>query len=265
VRQLQLTSAAIVPHAPLLLDGIGPADPERAAIREATRSLRPPPSAGAPSDGEITVLLSAHGNRAAVYTEAAGSLDVVGIPGREISLPTDARFGAKIAAAFDVELIEGPLDHEAVVSLMLAEVAGPVVVACLSDITSAQGAQGPQAIEEGHAFARALRELAEGSDGPPVRFLASAHTGAALHERGPLGKRWSALELEEHVRRAIETDPSKLGSLAFDLWLESGSCGSGVFAALADLVTEPGEVKAYAAPRGVGYIVASFATSPTSA
>jgi hypothetical protein len=171
----------------------------------------------------------------------------------------DESIARALAGEWGMPLLDAPLDHAAVVALLLTELKTPVVVACLSEISgpaTEHSAEGPQAIEEGSAFAKALRAV----DGPAARLMATAHSGAALAERGPLGKRWSALELEEHLRRTIETDPTKLGSLAFDLWLESGSCGSGVFAALGELVTGPGEVKAYAASNGVGYIVAGFPT-----
>jgi hypothetical protein len=246
VRQLRLTSAALVPHAPLLLEGIGPPDPERAGIREAVAAL--------PGDGDVTVVLSPHGTRAGVYLGAEGSLAGGGIPDRAVAAEPAADIARQLADVWGVSPIDEPLDHGATVAIMLTGVRGPVVVACLVEITSRDGAEGRQAIDEGRSFAEALRKL----DGPPAGLVATAHSGAALAELGPLGTRWAALELEGQLRNAIETDPSRLGALGLDLWLQSGSCGSGVLAALGELAVGPGELKAYGAPHGVGYLVASF-------
>ncbi|MQB00939.1 MAG: hypothetical protein GEU78_11715 [Actinobacteria bacterium] len=246
MRQLQLTSAALVPHAPLLLEGVGPPDPERAGLREAAAAL--------PMEGPVTVVLSAHGTRASVYLGADGSLDAHGLRGHDVAGEAAPEMARRLADAWGVPAIDARLDHGAVVPMALIGLRGPVVVACLSEITGRHPAEARRAIEEGHAFAAALREW----DGPPVNFAASAHSGAALAERGPLGTRRGALELEEHLRHAIENDPSRLGSLALDLSVEGGSCGSGVLSAVGDLVTGPGEIKAYGAPVGVGYLVASF-------
>lgn len=247
MRQLQLISAVVVPHAPLLLEGVGAADPARLALTDAVGGLT--------TSGDVTVLLSPHGDRAGVYREADGSLDPAGVRGIDVSVPVADETASALAAEWAKPLLDGPLDHAAVVALRLLDPQTPVVVACLSEVSVKGGVEGPQAIEEGVAFARAVRGLSDGS-GPTAVLVATAHTGAALTERGPLGKRWSALELEEHLRKALQAEPSRLGSLAFDLWLESGSCSPGLWAALGELASGPGEVRAYDASAGVGYVVA---------
>jgi hypothetical protein len=248
VRHLQLTSAALVPHAPLLLEGVGPPDPERAGLREAAAAL--------PMEGRVTVVLSAHGTRACVYLGADGSLDAHGLHGQDVVGEAAPEMARRLSDAWGVPASDERLDHGAVVPMALIGLRGPVIVACLSEITGRHAAEARRAIEEGHSFAAALREW----DGPAVNFVASAHSGAALTERGPLGRRRGALELEEQLRTAIENDPSRLGALALDLSMEGGSCGSGVLTALGGLVTGAGEIKAYGAPVGVGYLVASFPT-----
>lgn len=248
MRRLQLTSAALVPHAPLLLDGIGPDDPQRAALRDA---------AVAPAlDAEVTVVLSPHGPRTGVYLTAHGSLDAQGLKERTVAAKPNPQIAADLAGLWGVPTIDGPLDHGATVAMLLAGIDGPVVVACLHEITGPTGADGHRAIADGRSFAEAVRKL----DGPPADLVASAHSGAALTARAPLGYRPRARELEDELRNAIETDPARLGSVAVDLWREAGSCGPGVFVALGELVAGPGKVTAYGAPHGVGYLIASFPT-----
>ena len=249
---MQVTTAAVVPHAPLLLEGVGAADPTRSALRTAVAEI----SARLTSSEEAVLLLvSPHGERAGVYREARGSLDTTGVPGVEVSVPVADDVASALAGAWGVPILDGPLDHASVVALSLLGTGARVVVACLSEVSVGDGAQGPQAIDEGIAFAQALSTLND-STAPTVTLVATAHSGAALSERGPLGKRWSALELEEHLRKTLESEPSRLKSVAFDLWLESGSCSPGLWAALGELATGPADVRAYDASTGVGYVVA---------
>ena len=252
MRQLQLTSVHLVPHAPLLLDGIGPPDADRAAIRKAAGAI--------PLDGDLTVMLSPHGARAGVYRAAVGSLRPQGLALVSVERPTDPVVVEELARVWSMPVLDEPLDHGAVVALLLAEVTGPVVVACLSEISGPDPAPVDRAIEEGDAFVRALLQL----DAPAGSFLATAHSGAALHERGPLGKRPQAPALEERLIAAIEHDPDALREVAVELAREGGSCGSGVLAALAaldEVVPGPGRIGAYGAPAGVGYVVASLPAS----
>lgn len=237
--------AYLVPHAPLLVDIPGREHPL-------------PEIAGAIAALEITgevVLVTPHGPRAGVYRANSGSLDAFGLRGRAVERGTDEALGRKIAEGWGVDVIDAPLDHGAVVPLLLmAQVTSAVVCALPGWTGQAEGDPG-EACRQGHALADALTNcLAAGAT-----VIFTGHTSASITPRAPLTERPEGIEVHGSVTRALESDLALIAGIGADHWRLAGACGAGSLTALAHFVTQPLEIVARSEAFGVGYLVARSA------
>jgi aromatic ring-opening dioxygenase LigB subunit len=237
-----IVQAAIVPHAPLLTGPFGDGEPEAAArVRAAVRRLRIP-------DDAVVVVLSPHGRVAGLYARGAGSLRRFGHPGPELDVDVASEVARQIEERWGHGPLRDDLDHGIVVPLTLLHVDGVAVAAA----TLEEEGDVRTAIERGRSFARALVELES-----PVAFVASAHTGAALTPRAPLGLREEALEVDRRVLALLTDGTGDGDEVLNELARVGGSCGAGPLAAFAELFAGRTEVHAYECPFGVGYLVAT--------
>jgi hypothetical protein len=247
-----MLSGAVLPHAPLLLTE--PAAPEVSSARRALGRAAASLARALPADATV-VVLSPHGSQACVYAGAQGDLGGFGLSvgwrGR-----VDAALRDELAAAWGMPLHPGPLDHGALVPLLLLSAARPIVAAALPEWTG-PGRGAPEldaALAAAEGFAAALRACSEGR---VVVLIASAHGSAALSRRAPLLERPGA---SEHERRLLEAlaDPGALAAFGATGFAAAGTCGAGPLRALAAWAPEGvGEVLAHDAPVGVGYLVAA--------
>lgn len=243
-----VVAGALVPHAPVLLPEVVGED-----VAAETRSVREAANALSFGDAQVVVLLSPHASASGVYASVAGSLDNFGIKGVELKRRTDPALIAALSERWDKPVLDGPLDHGAVVPLLLLDTGStPVVVAGLREI-----GDDPRALEaalaDGFSFGEAIRR----SFAEAIALIVSAHTSSALTPRAPLTERAEAKQVEATVVRSLRGDPSTLRSSLADLWRLGGSCSPGPLAAYASVFAGQGsEVLAYGYPFGVGYVVA---------
>ena len=238
-----IATGAILPHAPLLVEDIAGADLERelAPIRMAARAIDLAAT-------DAIVVLSAHGRVDGVYARNRADFQLYGVPDHEITWRTDATVAEELAAAWDVEVIEDPVDHGVAVPIALSAPRVPVVAACLEE---SSGADDERALR----FARALLQIGAGRT---VAFVASVNTSAGLSPRAPLTELPGARMLEEDLRRTLETDAGALNGLVHALASTGGSCSAGPLSAFGTLfAAREVSVLAHAWPVGVGYMVAT--------
>jgi aromatic ring-opening dioxygenase LigB subunit len=242
-------AGALVPHAPVLLPEAVGED-----VAAETRSVREAAGALSFGDAEVVVMLSPHASASGVYASVAGSLDTFGIKGVELQRRTDPALIATLSERWDKPMLDGPLDHGAVVPLLLLDTGTtPIVVAGLREIGDDPRAL-DAALADGFSFGEAI---SRSSEDQATAVIVSAHTSSALTPRAPLTERAEAKQVEAAVLRSLRGDPSALRSSLTDLWRLGGSCSPGPLAAYASLFAgRASEVLAYGYPFGVGYVVA---------
>ena len=239
-------SGAIVPHAPVLLPPVS--GDENAARVAGVRA-----AIGAIDLGEVEaiVLLSPHGSRTGVYRSTAGSLADFGMRGIRATHPTVDGIVSDLSSSWGRPILEGPIDHGALVPLLALCPSAPVVTASLRETSFDRGAV-EESVAEGRAFVDAVSHLS----GRRLAFVASCNTGAGLSPRAPLTEVSRAIELEERLVGEMER-----GALPVELAIETGcagSCAAGTLAAFAAAFAGTQiQVRAHDAPFGVGYLVAS--------
>jgi hypothetical protein len=232
---------AIVPHAPLLTRPVtreGAA--EIARVLDAVGEVRF-------DDVDVLCVLSSHGDATGVYARGHASLRGLGLegPGFEIEMATAA--AEQLGRAWGEPRLDSDPDHGVVVPLALTRARLPVAAAAI-----AEDADTRDAIGRGRAFARAL-SAAKGR----VGFVASANTAAALTARAPLGLRAEAADVDRRLIAYLADGTGDGDSILHDLVRVGGSCGAGPLSAFAELFTGRAHVRAYEAPFGIGYLVAT--------
>lgn len=233
-----------MPHAPALLPSLSGSAPAAAAnVRRAVESL-------SWRDVSLLVILSPHGARTGVYRAAAGSLDGFGVPGVSASYRVDEEAGRALARAWDRPLVDEPIDHGALVALMLLRPRVPVVAAALAEVTPGDAKGVARAAAEATAFVAALRDV--GSD---AGLVSSCNTGAGLSPRAPLTEVPEAVALEGKLLDGLAQDAAVARELAVDLG-RAGSCAGGPLSAFGlAFGGAPARTVAYECPLGVGYPV----------
>jgi len=232
----------VVPHAPLLVDIPGRPHP-LPDIPSLTAELDP--------RGNV-VLVTPHGSEAGIYSTTRGDLNGFGL---DIGTGTDrdADLGRALASTWGAGPLDEPLDHGAVVPLLLLPPLERVAVCALPQWTG-QDESGPEeALAAADALGSALRTIAGVSD---LDVVISAHTSAAISSRAPLTERPEGQEVDRAVVDALAEAPERLGAVPAGKWERAGSCGAGPFRVLSHLAQEPLEVLHHSAPFGVGYVVA---------
>lgn len=219
---------ALVPHAPLLLPQVTTSADELRDIWEGLSRVRVPVDA-------LVILLTPHSLQTGVYATNEGSLSGFGLPelsGKWATGPTDG---------LDLPVLDGPLDHGALVPLLSLGIGGEVVAIGLA------GASGvPDILGK-------IRVLAAERGG---FVLASAHTSARLTERAPLPYSFDAVRVETALITDVESDCDAVRAAAEDLELLGGSCSRSTLEAFGGLFSGArGNVLAYGFPFGVGYPV----------
>lgn len=255
-----LAAAALLPHAPILVPGVGPDRADEiattaAAMREVARRLI------ASRPGAL-VLLSPHapcrgGGFGIYWDEMRGSLAEFGAPAAAVSFPPDATMARDIERrarkrGIDTWRIEGcPLDHGAVVPLIFLAGAGwdgPTTVVGLAREPS----------ETLQSFGLVIADVARAA-GRPIALIASGDMSHRLRPTSPCGHHPRAHEFDEtfirllgacddDALRAIDPELRELaGEDALDTTVVAiAACGS----------SRGREVLSYDAPFGVGYGVA---------
>jgi hypothetical protein len=239
---------AIVPHAPVLLPEVSPS---HAAVTEPIRAALGSLSFDAV---DMIVLVTPHGPATGVYREVKGSLDGFGVAGVSLECATDAAFRDQLAGAWGVSLIDDPIDHGALVPVLLLTPPVPVVVASVGESLAPE-----DAARAGSDLSSALSSIASEAS---VAFVASANLSTGMGPRAPLPDLPGAEPLERSVLLACETDLAELTELAPDLATGAGSCGAGPLTAFGRMFPgEKAEVVAHEHPFGVGYLVARTAAA----
>ncbi|MFN2390230.1 MAG: hypothetical protein ABR575_11590 [Actinomycetota bacterium] len=241
---------AVVPHAPLLVPELGgTAVAERAQpVRDAVARLG--------LDGvDAAVLISPHAQVTGVYAAAEGTLDGFGAPGFAARRETETGLVERMGAAAGFELLEGPLDHGALVPLLLGAVPEiPVAVVGLREVTGPGGAPAAEVVD---ASARVGAAIAGLSNGASVAIVVSAHGSAGLTPGAPLTERPGAAAFEDALVGALTQDAAHVGSIPPEDWAAAGACGGGPLLALAGAFAGRAfDVLHHSAPFGVGYLVA---------
>lgn len=237
---------AIVPHAPVLLPDVSPGH------AAATESIRAALGSLSFDEVDAIVLVTPHGPATGVYEEVKGTLDGFGVAGISLECVTDPHFRDELTAAWGVPLIGEPIDHGALVPILLLSPRVPMVVASVVEDSTAENAA-----RAGGGLAAALQS-ALGTR--RVGFLASANTSAGIGGSAPLPDLPGAEPLERSVALACETDVAGLADLAPDLATTAGSCAAGPLTAFGRVFAgEKAEVVAHEYPFGVGYLVARTA------
>lgn len=215
---------ALVPHAPLLLPSVTSTADELRDLWDGLSRLRIP-------DGALVIVLTPHSDGAGLYTHARGSLAGFGVD-------IERDFVAGLVEDLGMPVIDTPLDHGALVPLLLLEPPNPVVV---------MGLGKPWDVVE------KVREIAATR---AVFVIASAHTSARLTERAPLPYSFDAVRLDARLITEIEADCVAASDLADELWAVGDSCSRSTLRAFGELFAgAQGNVLAYGAPFGVGYPV----------
>ena len=245
MRLLQLTTGAIVPHAPLLLEPLWSQETIDAAaeITRATRSLDT-------SEADAVVVISPHGPATGVYSAIDGDLAAFGVAGVRGKWRTDVALNEALCRRAEVELIpEGEgIDHGILVPLLLMGVPEDMAVVA---VTAADDAAD---VEVASSLATAISKL-------DVRLgvVASANTAAGLGPRAPLQDLPGASDAEDGFLEALTTSPGSVDESIRTLAVAGGSCGLIPLTVVARLFADrPAKVLAHAAPVGVGYVVATF-------
>lgn len=203
-------------------------------------------------DSELVILCSPHGRAAGVHATNVGDLSAFGVPGTRMDMPGDSTRAEELADRWGHPLLKDPLDHGAVVPLLLG-VAGNVPTICCAlpedNIEDSLAAAGE--------LARAIEEIATDDD---VMVIASAHTGAGLTPRAPIRQDEHRWGVERLARSALAGDLGDLEELAPRLASEGGSCSAATLSLFGRLFRgrSPTEV-CVAEPFGVGYPVLQVA------
>lgn len=239
---MAVVAAAVVPHAPLI--ALGRAPVSESGARSVLNAL--------PEDVPW-VVLSPHGSRTGVRRAVHGSLTAFGVDREEVVAKTDpdlvaalARHGAEAAAA-------DPVDQGLVVPLMLVEGERTVVPLVFSEATGPFGVPVEETLAGAEWAADAIEDAAQDRD---IALVASAHTAAALTERGPLLESPEGHDLHRRVLAALE-EGEGMGEIPADLWRAAGSCGAAPLTVLAKVCSGwRFKVSSQEAPFGVGYVCA---------
>lgn len=234
-------AAAIVPHAPLLVEGVLASPPrEVLELRAAVAALE--------LGGEVVVVVSPHAARSGVYAQASGSLAAFGLPHVTAARTTGPAAG-DLAAAWGQSFIEGDVDHGVLVPLALGVADGVVVIGVGLSEQDVDGASAKR-------LAGALAALSRGVD---VAVVASVNTSAALTDRAPLTERLEARAAEARFLSALRRDVGEASALLRSLRDDGGSCALGPLRVLAELCAGRAvRTHAYGYPFGVGYLVGSI-------
>ncbi len=238
---------AIVPHAPVLVEGIaGRREAEAEPFRKAVAHI----GAGMQAEDTI-VLVSCHGSSSGrarpdakregcVYRRPSGDLSASGIPGHAVEGHGDQAIAETIAARSGLPLIDLPADHGIVVPLLL-DVSGTAAVVGVSVASP----------EEARKVARAVGDL-------DVAVVASAHLGAGLDGRAPLTLLPEGVDLEARVVADADRDCAVFADTAADMAAKAGSCSADVLLFFGTVFAgRPLEIHRYGHPFGVGYLVGS--------
>jgi aromatic ring-opening dioxygenase LigB subunit len=236
-------AAAIVPHAPLLLEELHPEGFEGpcGAVARAVRSLRW-------GEAEAVVVVSPHGAAPCVYARVEGSLKEFGLAISGARLGGE-RLAKELAATTGLPLLESPCDHGVLIPTLLGCAPGLELVG----VSLGEGLSRDELQSAATLVARAI----ESYDGR-VGFAASAHSGAALSPSAPLAELEGAVEAESAWIAALRADVGSIEMETSVLARVAGSCGAAPLRVLAALGRgRAALVHAYERPFGVGYIVAS--------
>ena len=179
-------------------------------------------------------MLTPHSDDFGCYTRAEGSL-------KGFSLDIEGTFPVAQGVDLGLPALDEPLDHGALVPLLLMEVTSPVSVVGLQDSSDVSN------------LARKVRTIAADEE---IFVLASAHTSARLTEKAPLPYSYDAVRLESRFITEIEADCAAARELADELRTVGNTCSRSTLRAFGELFAGvEGNVMAYGAPFGVGYPV----------
>jgi hypothetical protein len=216
---------ALVPHAPLLLPEVTSKGDALRDIWDGLSRLRIEPDA-------LVIVLSPHAPATGIYERPVGSLAGFGLPG----IRGEFKAGS---ASLTLDPLREPLDHGALVPLLLLDIPNEVV-----------------AIGMPEASTDVVRELKALGAERELFVLSSAHTSACLTERAPLPYSFDAVRLESRFITEIESDCAAALDLADGFNTVGGSCSHSTLSAFGDLFAgAEGSVLAYGSPFGVGYAV----------
>lgn len=239
---------AIVPHAPVLLPEVStlPAE-ETEDLCAAVASLE--------FETPSVVVISPHGSTSGVHRTVGGSLNGFGMPHVDVERATDARLCESLAGSWGRPMLDGGLDHGVVVPLLCGLATGASIVGvCLREVTGPGSASLDDVMQDASQLGEALRDLGDG-----VGVVASVNTAAALTPRAPLTERPGARDVERRLLEALGRELAGVEDIAYELWLEGGSCAPGPLVALARAVPDARTAPlVYDHPYGVGYLVAEL-------
>jgi len=243
---VEIASAWVVPHAPVLVPGISVRRIDAAAVPNVS-----------PAEVDTIVLCSPHGASTGVYRRAWGSLDDFGVSGFDRGANANEDLAEKLAASWGRPLLDGPADHGVVVPLWWLSPGFSVVACTFAEVT------GPDPAGDFLGVRRAADDLAhalrETDPRGAVAFVASAHLSAGLGRAAPLAELPGARDFDRAVVAALRDEPRRLLDLPVESWRGAGACGFGPLLVLARLC-EVGRAREvhYESPFGVGYVTAEI-------
>lgn len=239
---MPIITGAVVPHAPVLIDGVHPGDKDLEAVREAVGQIDL-------RDPDVVVIVSPHG-REGVYRENRAELGAMGLELPAICPKMDTRLASALADRWGRPLLGDVLDHGAAVALRLLALDVPVV--CVS-----VGSERPV-----RAAGDLLEALAVVGIEMNIALVASVNLSAGLTGGAPLTQIEGARDLESRTIVEAIRDAESLAHRAVDLAIVGGSCAAGPLTVFGRLF--PGsqlDVLEYRHPFGVGYLVATSAAA----
>lgn len=235
-----IVRGAVVPHAPVLIDGVRPSGDDLSAVRDAAGRIDM-------SGLDVVVVVSPHGPEG-VYRENRAELGSMGLGVPELRAPHDAEFVATLAELWGRPLLDGVLDHGASVPLHLLDLLPRVVCVSLG---------GKRPVSAAADLESALGEI---DLVRRIGLVASANLSAGLNERAPLTLLQGARALEERTLSEARVDAHAFTHRAPDLAIVGGSCAGGPLTLFGRVFARrPLEILEYRSPFGVGYLVATAA------
>ncbi|QBI21286.1 hypothetical protein ER308_18055 [Egibacter rhizosphaerae] len=260
----ELVGVALVPSAPVLVEGVSPVRPEGMdAVGEAADgalaelvhaelvvlvAAAPDPAATTPAPD--SPLAATAPFPAGVHQTARAGLGSLGLPDVGSDLPVPARAVATIAAATELPRLRGPLPVDLAVLALRLRPARPVVPVAVDST-----AEAAELRKVGTELAAAAEDL-----GRRVGLVAAGEGSAGLDERAPRHVIEGAKEWEDRLVSALadfdidglaRLGPQEAGRVAARGWASTL-----VAAAAAGASGRSLSLRRHAAPRGLGYAIA---------
>jgi hypothetical protein len=243
-----ITGAAILPTTPLLIPGLSPAAPT--VLARVARTV--PAAIAALPAADVTILLTTArpGEPTGILTSGIADLTPIGHPARVLTAKQDLALATTLSHATGLPLDDHRLSLGPAVLVHLLGADRPVV-----GVAVVPG-EGQRLVALGEAIAGAL-------EGLTAVLVAAGDLAAGLTDKAPLALVKGAREWDERVVDAVASGRlDGIPRMGPEEALRVGALGWAPLCVLHGALARQRlglVVRAYAAPRGVGYLVAAGA------